>query len=68
MIRSQKCNSFRLTKLAFIQSGGRDESKSVQFDVETFPYLFWLKMLEICLSPSNLIFEASRTGSFDILV
>ena len=25
-------------------------------------------MLEICLSPSNLIFEASRMGSFDILV
>ena len=30
--------------------------------------LVWLKTLELCLSPSNLIFEASRMGSFDILV
>ena len=30
--------------------------------------LVWLKTLELCLSPFNLIFEASRMGSFDILV
>ena len=28
--------------------------------------LVWLKTLELCLSPSNLIFGSSRMGSFDI--